>query len=289
MTVMITPTNAGAPNILQSLGIKLIPVVNQNRPVTFTMGDGLDADCPSRTVTLTNSSDMMDRPLIRNDVRKLLGREPLARHVMLARDITTGREHVMGVKRQDAEEFENWTPYALNAEWGTKGLAGTRIHDVTKLYEMYCGAQTLANPDHLVTHFSYYDALYIAALFSNALGREARLPTEAEMEYALQEAIFQRAVAQNADGPGSINNYTADDRGFKALLASVWQWCLDNYGPYPDGVLNNPTGPTSGDARVLRGGAWYNNDLYCRAAYRYCDHPDYRYNDFGARLVVPRT
>lgn len=41
------------------------------------------------------------------------------------------------------------------------------------------------------------------------------------------------------------------------MTGNVWEWVQDWYGPYPSGREINPTGPQSGERRVLRGGSWY--------------------------------
>lgn len=65
-------------------------------------------------------------------------------------------------------------------------------------------------------------------------------------------------------------------------------WCADYYSDYPDNDEKNPTGPLSGDMRVLRGGSWYyNNEGSFRCAYRDRDSPARRDLDGGFRLVYP--
>ena len=51
-------------------------------------------------------------------------------------------------------------------------------------------------------------------------------------------------------------------------------------------VASNPRGPANGASRVLRGGSWLSGAGYCRAAYRYRDHPTFRGNVIGFRVVV---
>ena len=44
--------------------------------------------------------------------------------------------------------------------------------------------------------------------------------------------------------------------GFHDMMGNVWEWCGDWYGDYQTDVINDPTGPSSGKFRVMRGGCW---------------------------------
>ena len=136
----------------------------------------------------------------------------------------------------------------------------------------------------------------------NALtGVTFRLPTEAEWEYAAKGGKKSNGytyAGSNTIGDvawyyNNSNSTThavgtkfANELGLYDMSGNVWEWCQDWYGDYSSDVQTDPTGPSSGSDRVLRGGSWDDGATICRVADRFYFTPTYRDNYRGFRLAL---
>ncbi|MCB1777332.1 MAG: formylglycine-generating enzyme family protein [Candidatus Competibacteraceae bacterium] len=150
---------------------------------------------------------------------------------------------------------------------------------------------------------------FIKRLNDAVPGLTARLPTEAEWEYACRagtitpfsfgEDITPEQVNYDGKYPYHGNkkgldrsetvevaSLPANPWGLYEMHGNVWEWCQDWYGGYPQGSIIDPTGSETGEGRVLRGGSWFHNGRYVRSAYRNLFDPGYRDGFYGFRLAL---
>lgn len=154
-----------------------------------------------------------------------------------------------------------------------------------------------------------HDCKEFCAKLSTLTGFEFTLPTESQWEYAARAetvtpyafgAIFD-GTQGNSDGtqpygtqtPGPylartapVYSYALNPWGFYNMHGNVREWCLDIYGPYPDGPVTDPSGAADGKHVVDRGGGWLGHTKYCRSAYRVAHDPGYKNSRLGMRLLL---
>jgi sulfatase modifying factor 1 len=179
-------------------------------------------------------------------------------------------------------------------------------------------AQTDAHP---VLNVTWGDAQALAQWLGKKEGRNYRLPTEAEWEYAARAGTTTRyhcgdeptcllqvsntfdqsakpfwpQFAANAlpgnDGhpfTAPVASFAPNAFGLYDMHGNAWEWTQDLYGEdyYAKSPVDDPQGPTQGGVYVRRGGSWHTWSLYARSSYRNWNSPQTRYTLVGIRLVM---
>ena len=132
--------------------------------------------------------------------------------------------------------------------------------------------------------------------------KKYRLPTEAEWEYAARaggetEWFFgsdRGQLSQYAWFEGNSQGTThpvgekkPNPWGLHDVYGNVWEWVQDYWREeFQIETVTDPTGPSSGSSRVIRGGSLSRSAEGCRSAKRERDTPGYRDDEIGFRLAL---
>jgi formylglycine-generating enzyme required for sulfatase activity len=163
------------------------------------------------------------------------------------------------------------------------------------------GNPSLPKGDDLpVNRVSWHQVHVFLERFSAHTGVRARLPSEAEWEYACragdldpafvrgEAAAVERAAwyrANSDDGSHATGRRPPNALGLHDMLGNVWEWCEDRYGLYPATGATDPQGGER-DERVVRGGCWSDPLSALRAANRAAVDPGTASSQIGFRLVI---
>jgi len=160
-----------------------------------------------------------------------------------------------------------------------------------------------------VESISWHDAQdFISALNDLEDTDRYALPTEAQWEYAARAgsttAFANGEITETGLGYDpvldSMGWYSYNSNrstqpvaqkdpnawGLYDMHGNVSEWVADWYGTYPSSAVTDPTGPSSGTYRVLRGGSWNGSASLCRSSSRRRHRPDSQFSSLGFRLVL---
>ena len=170
-----------------------------------------------------------------------------------------------------------------------------------------------AGDDHPAVYVTSLEADKYCQWLGLRDGKNYRLPTEAEWEYAARgsdgrkfpwgdharrggsanfadaSTTFPWRDSQINDGypetsPVGAFPLGASFFGLEDMAGNVWEWCLDFYQPLPGALKRNPRVP-SGTTRVYRGGSWKSRFSSLRTTTRSSNSSNYASNDVGFRVV----
>jgi formylglycine-generating enzyme required for sulfatase activity len=152
-----------------------------------------------------------------------------------------------------------------------------------------------------VEQVSWNDVQEFIRKLNQLTGKKYRLPTEAEWEFAARGGTQSKgykysgsnSIGEVAEYDGNNNKSTKpvggkkpNELGLYDMSGNVWEWCSDWKDSYTSDAKTNPTGPSTGSYRVLRGGSWSGNARICRVSLRNNITPDDRNNYLGFRLAL---
>jgi len=150
---------------------------------------------------------------------------------------------------------------------------------------------------------SWDDVQDFISRLNQQTGKQYRLPTEAEWEYAAKGGVRNEKWAgtnseselgdyawysSNSDGKAHpVGQKKPNGLGLYDMSGNVWEWVQDWYDKkyYKNGPKNNPSGPNSGMSHVLRGGSWNRNAMFTTSSVRNRITPGCWLDYYGFRLA----
>ena len=154
-----------------------------------------------------------------------------------------------------------------------------------------------------VVNVSWEDCQAFINKLNQMTRRNFRFPTEAEWEYAARGGKdYKNSEYAGNNIIDSVAWYSDNSEGIihegktklpnvldlYNMIGNVWEWCYDWKGDYSNNAQTNPTGPSRGYARMLRGGSYRNNYNFCRVSSRSSAPPGYCDISVGFRLALSR-
>lgn len=166
---------------------------------------------------------------------------------------------------------------------------------------MGCNPSKFKGDNLPVENVSWNDCQDFISKLNQYTGRVFRLPTEAEWEFAARGgnkthgykysgSNIIKDVAwyedNSKDKTHDVATKQANELGLYDMSGNVWEWCQDWDGGYSSVDQKNPPGPSTGSARVRRGGSWGTTAQCSSPSHRSCSAPANCYSYLGLRLAL---
>ena len=214
-----------------------------------------------------------------------------------------GGTFTMGAPREQGSDAEDNEKPAHSVTLSSYYIGKTEV--TQELWQAVMGS----NPSNFkggrkpVEQVSWNDCQTFISKLNSLTGKNFRLPTEAEWEFAARGGIKSKGykysgsntlddVAWYYGNSGKttheVGTKSPNELGLYDMSGNVQEWCNDWYGDkyYSSSPSNNPTGPSSGVSRVGRGGSWFVVASYCRSSDRGGGAPVNRNYGLGLRLCL---
>jgi formylglycine-generating enzyme required for sulfatase activity len=247
--------------------------------------------------------------------------EDLGNGVQLEMTLIPAGEFLMGSPEDEPERGENESPqHRVSVPQfflGTYPVTQAQWRAVANLpqYErdLKPNPSDFSGDNRPVERVYWFDAVEFCQRLSQHTGRDYRLPSEAEWEYACRAgtqtpfyfgetittdlANYRGTRVYGRGKKGEFRRETTDVGSFPAngfglfdMHGNVWEWCADDWHDNYEGA------PTDGSAwidnedrtktdKLLRGGSWIGDPLFCRSAFRNRWLPDNTIHNVGFRVA----
>ena len=269
-------------------------------------------NCPEMVVIPAGSFDMgsLDNEAGRGPDEGPVHRVTLKSFAMSETEITRGQYAAF----VNETKHDAGTCWAVNEAGWVEERAGRNSGDFTFRKDLAGDVEFDNRP---VACVNWFDAQAFVQWLSKKTGKNYRLPTEAEWEYAARAGTTTSRYWGNEVGKNNANcsdcvhkwdpasnpwegaqaspvaSFKPNAFGLYDMLGNLWEWTEDTYHNDYNGAPSDGSAwvqKTSGNervvGRVIRGGSWKNHSLFMRSAFRMGIEPVKRYDyKFGIRVV----
>jgi len=221
-----------------------------------------------------------------------------------------GGTFTMGATAEQGSDAYDWEKPAHEVTLSSYSIGQTEV--TQELWQAVMGSnpsRITGNLQRPVEQVSWNDCQTFISKLNQMTGKNFRLPTEAEWEYAARGGnrsqgykyagsntigdvawCHDNSYAMGSSDPDygthSVATKAPNELGLYDMTGNVCEWCQDWYGSYSSDAQTAPAGPASGSERVYRGGGWYSYYGGCRVSYRYSLTPSRTRDILGLRLAL---
>lgn len=215
-----------------------------------------------------------------------------------------GGTFMMGATQEQGTDVRDWEKPVHQVTLSTYRIGQTEVTQALWTAVMGSNPSSFTGNMNLpVESVNWEDCQLFITRLNQMTGRQFRLPTEAEWEFAARGGNktnhYRYSGGNNADEvawyPGNSNDVThpvaqkkPNELGIYDMSGNVWEFCQDWYSRYSSNAQTNPTGGAEGSTpyRIIRGGSWFFPVEACRVAYRNICNPSNRNYSEGFRLAM---
>ncbi len=217
-----------------------------------------------------------------------------------------GGTFTMGATGEQADDYQSNELPAHQVTLSSYYICSTEVTQELWLEVMGSNPSEFVGVNLPVEKVTWNDCQVFINKLNALTGKEFRLPTEAEWEFAARGGNKSEGYkysgsntigdvawySNNASGKThTVATLAPNELGIYDMSGNVYELCQDWYGNYVNQAQIDPIGPTSGSYRVSRGGCWNNhwgdNSRDCRVSSRGATDPGYNGNGcVGLRLAL---
>lgn len=188
-----------------------------------------------------------------------------------------------------------------------EAVMGRSVTDIARENRWTCHGVGYNYPMYDVT---WEECQTFVKKLNSLTGQNFRLPTEAEWEYAARggkrsrgykfsgsnslgavawysDNSYYKGASSPAYGAQAVKQKAPNELGLYDMSGNVGEWCQDWFGALSNhSSAKNPTGPSSGERHVIRGGAWFIGEWGCTNTYRNGYNSAVGHGYYGLRLAL---